>query len=100
MMRASSRDRRRRETDLVACWKQPAWLLPSWAKSRPLGRTLPRRKTTAGSLDARLLYFCVSDDISGIFLKRREDYQRVHEIHQKNHIQAEMPVAKELARAP
>ena len=69
MMRASSRDRRRRETDLVACWKQPAWLLRRWAKSRPLGRTLPRRKTTAGSLDARLLYFCVSDDISGIFFE-------------------------------
>ena len=93
MMRASSRDRRRRETDLVDCWEQPAWLLRRWAKSRPLGRTLPRRKTTAGSLDARLLYFCVSDDIS--------DYQRVLVIHQKNYIQAEMPVAKELvARGP
>ena len=36
----------------------------------------------------------------GFFLKRREDYQKGSRDPPKNHIQAEMPVAKELARAP
>ena len=100
MMRASSRDRRQRETDLVACWKQPAWLLRRWAKSRPLGRTLPGEKPPPEVLMLDFYIFASPMIFLGFFLKRREDYQRVHEIHQKNHIQAEMPVAKELARAP